>query len=622
MLLNFLRFLTNIDYLCIASRIKEQNPIKNKGCKSVLKCLMTSNSTQTTRRKWALAICLIFVIAAGVYTFFSYYVSSKNLHVNMAHVEVYSQYELMQDGKTILAFHTDTIKGGACFAKKYAFLPYSETQLVAVFDSTIWQDVLKGMDPQMVLESQIESLDSIYKDSKWKVGELDYYERSHNVTDEGYNMVCQYAAKEKKIYQRAQKLLDSLKHFRIIEGDKLHKETNEKDKQAKDTIKKVNRLKLVHSLHFVAVYQGNDQKWKRINCAHLSQSQYEGAHLFLLQTTHKKGDIPTGISMQQAAKFARIYSVTFHHHRNYQLYADSLGYYQGDTNLQKQPHGHGSWNGYDGTYYEGSWKDGERSGFGFSIAPKKPLRVGEWKNDHYKGERLVYTSDRIYGIDISKYQHVIGKHTYPINWKALRISHLGNISKKNVNGDVNFPISFIYIKSTEGSSMLNPFYKSDYLAARAHGFKVGSYHFFSPNTPASMQARQFLRRSILRKGDLPPVLDVEPTKEQIKKMGGIGVLFGRVRTWLRFVEREVGVKPVLYISQGFVNKYLNQAPDLKHNYPIWIARYGEFKPDIHLIYWQLCPDGRVSGIHGHVDINVFNGYKDTYNKFISTETIK
>ena len=72
---------------------------------------------------------------------------------------------------------------------------------------------------------------------------------------------------------------------------------------------------------------------------------------------------------------------------------------------------------------------------------------------------------------------------------------------------------------------------------------------------------------------------------------------------------------MLYISQSFVNKYLPLAPDIRENYQVWIARYGEYKPDVQLVYWQLCPDGRVKGIHGEVDINVFNGYKDEFEKF-------
>jgi lysozyme len=55
---------------------------------------------------------------------------------------------------------------------------------------------------------------------------------------------------------------------------------------------------------------------------------------------------------------------------------------------------------------------------------------------------------------------------------------------------------------------------------------------------------------------------------------------------------------------------------------VWIARYGEYKPDIHLIVWQLSPDGRVQGITGEVDINVFNGYQTQFNEFIEKETIQ
>lgn len=105
-------------------------------------------------------------------------------------------------------------------------------------------------------------------------------------------------------------------------------------------------------------------------------------------------------------------------------------------------------------------------------------------------------------------------------------------------------------------------------------------------------------------------------------MGGETALFNAIRTWMRIVRQHTGVKPVLYVSQNFVNKYLNAAPDIKKDYNIWIARYGEYKPDIKLIYWQLSPDGRVNGIHGDVDINVFNGYEDSFDSFIKTERIK
>jgi lysozyme len=35
----------------------------------------------------------------------------------------------------------------------------------------------------------------------------------------------------------------------------------------------------------------------------------------------------------------------------------------------------------------------------------------------------------------------------------------------------------------------------------------------------------------------------------------------------------------------------------------------------------LSPDGRVSGIHGEVDINIFNGYRDRFEEFLEKNCI-
>lgn len=300
---------------------------------------------------------------------------------------------------------------------------------------------------------------------------------------------------------------------------------------------------------------------------------------------------------------------------------DAAGIYTGLFDRRRRACGHGIYIDSLQHYYEGHWERDKRNGFGFS-AESRYFRVGEWKDDVYKGERLHYTSERIYGIDISKHQHVIGRHRYGIDWDRLRISHLGSLSKKKVSGRVDYKVSFIFIKSTEGRTLRNPYYAGDYEAARAHGFPVGSYHFFTTSSTGAQQAAQFLKYSHFKKGDLPPVLDLEPSPAQIRKMGGTAALFREVRVWLRTVERRVGVRPILYISQIFVNRYLPSAPDLKESYPVWIARYGEYKPDVKLWIWQLAPDGRVTGIHGTVDINVFNGYQTEFQQFLDKERIR
>lgn len=302
-------------------------------------------------------------------------------------------------------------------------------------------------------------------------------------------------------------------------------------------------------------------------------------------------------------------------------FRDSTGVYTGEMNARLQAHGYGHYRDTLGTYYEGQWKDGERQGFGFS-SQHRYFRVGEWKHDVYKGERLNYTSERVYGIDISKYQHIHRKKRYSIDWDRLRITHLGSLSRKNVSGKVDFAVSFIFIKSTEGASLTNPYYAADYAAARKHGYPVGSYHYFTHRSSGTQQAWHFLSHSHFKQGDLPPVLDLEPLPSQVQKMGGPANMWKRVRAWLEIVERQTGMRPILYISQIFVNRWLDYAPDIKRDYHVWIARYGEYKPDIKLWIWQLAPDGRVSGIVGHTDINVFNGYEGEFKQWKATVTKK
>lgn len=148
---------------------------------------------------------------------------------------------------------------------------------------------------------------------------------------------------------------------------------------------------------------------------------------------------------------------------------DPDGTYHGQLNQRGLAEGAGSYQSREGTCYHGYWRDDQRWGFGFALSSGK-LRLGEWKANRYLGERLVYTGQRIYGIDISRHQHDIGKKHYPIHWNKLRITHLGTISKKRIRGAVSYPISFCYIKSTEGVTMRNKYLMGDYRAAKRHGY--------------------------------------------------------------------------------------------------------------------------------------------------------
>ena len=126
---------------------------------------------------------------------------------------------------------------------------------------------------------------------------------------------------------------------------------------------------------------------------------------------------------------------------------DSTGTYTGTLNRDGIADGHGTFANRQ-ELYQGEWADGKRSGFGVAIEAGKHLQLGEWKNNRFLGERIEYRADRIYGIDISRFQHEKGRKRYAINWKQMRIVNLGKLSRKRGAGTVDYPVSFCYITST------------------------------------------------------------------------------------------------------------------------------------------------------------------------------
>ena len=428
-----------------------------------------------------------------------------------------------------------------------------------------------------------------------RIAELQYFLRVHKVMDEGYNTVADYESAAKTDLTQSQKVLELLS----------------------DT-SSLSRMKVRFIQEYTLLQRDSVINKRRSSCHILEMDAQR--NICVVQTRNHRR--PRGAR----AVYDNAQSTS------YRMTADSLlrhpsdtvnvfiamndSTYQGGTNRMRIPEGHGIMKDVNGRIYDGIWHEGKRDGFGMQIDADGMVRIGEWKEDVYQGERPIYTTEHIYGIDISRYQHDIGKKHYSIDWSKIRITHLGSKSNKRITGTVDYPVSFCYIKSTEGTTITNKYYTADYNNARNHGIRCGAYHFFSTRTSGTQQAQYFIQNSHFHKGDLPPVLDVEPSAALIKQMGGTEVLLNRIRVWMNAVENQLGVKPILYVSQNFINKYLTDAPDIKDNYQVWIARYGEYKPDVKLAIWQLSPDGHVDGIHGEVDINIFNGYRDRFDEFL------
>jgi lysozyme len=190
----------------------------------------------------------------------------------------------------------------------------------------------------------------------------------------------------------------------------------------------------------------------------------------------------------------------------------------------------------------------------------------------------------IHGIDVSRYQQ-------RISWKA--------VSRMEVEG---IRLGFAFIKATEGTSRVDPFFKRNWKNSKEAGIVRGAYHFFIASKDGRAQAKHFIEHVVLESGDLPPVLDVEKTFRVPSAR-----LREEVKEWLLILEEYYNVKPIIYTNADFYKQHLQGHFD---GYPLWVAHYLQpHQPRVSRdwSFWQHSEQGKVDGILSKVDFNVFKG---------------
>ena len=189
----------------------------------------------------------------------------------------------------------------------------------------------------------------------------------------------------------------------------------------------------------------------------------------------------------------------------------------------------------------------------------------------------------IAGIDVSRWQ---GR----IDWDAIATSHT----------------EFAFIRVSDGLGYPDGEYARNWSEARRVGIVRGTYQYFRASQDPIAQANLLLSAmGALSADDLPPVLDLETLDGQ-----SAAVAYQRAVQWLDHVAAATGRTPIVYTGYYFFRDSLGN-PDLG-GYPLWIAQYGPTCPRIpdrwyRWDFHQTSDSGRVAGIPGNVDTNVFNG---------------
>ncbi|MEA1874258.1 MAG: GH25 family lysozyme [Bacteroidota bacterium] len=188
----------------------------------------------------------------------------------------------------------------------------------------------------------------------------------------------------------------------------------------------------------------------------------------------------------------------------------------------------------------------------------------------------------VFGLDVSQYQHVVV-------WDKLKLIH---------------DLDFVFIRATAGVDLRDKFFTYNWRSATEKSMIRGAYHYYRPNENSIEQAENFIQNVDLQHGDLPPILDIE----DYSNIQSLNSLKTGLLKWLQMVEAHYGAKPIIYTYYKYYDAHFKDDARFDE-YPLWLARYGHAEhfnaPGDNWLFWQYTKYGKLDGVDGDVDLNVF-----------------
>jgi lysozyme len=184
---------------------------------------------------------------------------------------------------------------------------------------------------------------------------------------------------------------------------------------------------------------------------------------------------------------------------------------------------------------------------------------------------------------------------------------------------------FVYIKATESTNYVNPYFARQYDGARAAGIVRGAYHFALPDRSSGRtQAAYLVRHGGAWRPDgwtLPPALDIEynpySARHRCYGLSKAGMT-GWIRSFSDEVRRLTGRRPVIYTTAHWWNTCTGRSRAFASNHALWVARHGSADAGAlpagwsSWTFWQYDNAGALPG-----DQNLFNGSRAQLRKFTS-----
>jgi len=190
---------------------------------------------------------------------------------------------------------------------------------------------------------------------------------------------------------------------------------------------------------------------------------------------------------------------------------------------------------------------------------------------------------------------------YPV--RGIDVSgHQGEIEWARIPRD---EVQFAYLKATEGGDFRDRRFAENWRASAAAGLRRGAYHFFTFRATGAQQAANFIATVPKNPQALPPAVDVElwgnsaarPSPREFQK---------QLSDFLAAIRAHYGCEPVIYTADDFRRYFLKDFPIQR----LWIRAVlttPAAAEDRGWVFWQYSEKGKVPGLTGFVDRDVFQG---------------
>ncbi|MGE5148290.1 MAG: GH25 family lysozyme [Candidatus Eiseniibacteriota bacterium] len=219
--------------------------------------------------------------------------------------------------------------------------------------------------------------------------------------------------------------------------------------------------------------------------------------------------------------------------------------------------------------------------------------AGIWRFNYPSRDRFP-----IQGIDVSRHQGTI-------DWPAVAATR---------------EVQFAYIKATEGGDFRDAAFAENWAKSKQAGIARGAYHFFTFCRPGAEQARNFLAVVPAEPGTLPVAVDLE--------FGGncsarptLKALLAELNDFLGEIRKVHLRTPFFYVTSEFYDRYVKGNIKQFPAHHLWLRNiYSEPTQQgcARWTLWQFAHRGRLDGIAGPVDLNVFCGDQAAFASLIAS----